>query len=94
MERDTLRVSVLNRCRALLDDWHRIADRAREEGSGIQYQRETATPPRRLLREFLDPELSNLEPVYRRFRANRSMRDVEPSVEILINSLNDWGNQP
>jgi len=93
-ERAALHASVLNRSRALLDDWHRIAERARQEGSGVQYQREAATPSRRLLRDFLDPELANLEPVYRRFRANRSMRDVEPSVEIFVKSLNDWGTKP
>jgi hypothetical protein len=38
--------------------------------------------------------LPNLAPIQRRFRANRSMRDVEASVDIGVKNLRDWGNQP
>ena len=89
-ERNELKSLVLHTCNSLLDDWLRIAKQAKEEGSAIQYQREEKSPPRRLLREFLDPELTNLHPIQRRFRANRSMRDVESPVQLFVTNLNDW----
>lgn len=92
-DKQALYANVLHRGQDLLDDWLKIAKRAQQEGSAIQYQKEANTPPRRLLHDFLDPDLANLHPVHRRFRANRSMRDVEPPVDILVQSLNDWGDQ-
>ena len=41
----------------------------------------------RLLYEFLNPELKTLPPRHRKFRANRSMRDVEPSVNLWLKTL-------
>jgi len=43
-----------------------------------------------MLDEYLHPDLWNLPAVRRKFRANRSMRDVEPSVELGVKNLNDW----
>ena len=48
----------------------------------------------RLLYEYLHPDLPNLPPVRRKFRANRSMRDVESSVELTVKNLNDWTPRP
>lgn len=90
-ERGDLHATVLHRCNSLLDDWLRIAQQAQQDGSAIQYQREANATPRRLLYEFLDPELEDRPPIHRRFRANRSMRDVEANVEITVKNLNDWG---
>lgn len=89
-ERQALHASVKHLCNDLLDDWLKIAKQAQQEGSGIQYQKESTAPPRRLLYDFLHPDLPNLHPIQRRFRANRSMRDVEPAVEVFVKSLNDW----
>jgi hypothetical protein len=89
-ERQALHDSVKHLCNDLLDDWLKIAKKAQEEGSSIQYQKETTAPPRRLLYDFLHPDLPNLHPIQQRFRANRSMRDVEPSVEVFVKNLNDW----
>jgi hypothetical protein len=51
---------------------------------GLNYQKfEDTVSQFALIRDFMDPELSTLPPVHRRFRANRSMRDVEPPVDIL-----------
>ena len=52
----------------------------------MQYQAEVggANP---LLHGFLDPELKRLPPRYKKFRANRSMRDVEPSVNLWLKTL-------
>jgi hypothetical protein len=77
----------------LLDDWYSIASTYQQTNVKLQYQRE-AGGARQLLYDPLDPALPNLRPEQRRFRANRSMRDVEPSVDITIKNLNDWGNRP
>jgi hypothetical protein len=88
-----LRDHVLHRCTSLLDDWVNIAQEFRQTNVALQYQVEAATA-QRLLYEFLHPELAGLPPVRRRFRANRSMRDVEPSVDLFVRNLNEWGNRP
>ena len=90
VKQQRLRDHVKQTCNQLLDAWMRIALKAQQEGSSIQYQREDNTPPRRLLYEFLHPDLPNLHELQKKFRANRSMRDVEPAVEVFVRNLNDW----
>lgn len=89
-ERKELAAKVLHRCNELLDDWLRIAQKAQDEGAELQYQHEVTGIQRRLLYDFLAPELPDLTPTQRRFRANRSMRDVEASVDISVQNLKDW----
>ena len=36
-----------------------------------------------------DPELRAMNARHKKFRANRSMRDVEPSVNLLLRTLDD-----
>ncbi len=55
-------------------------------GGALQYQREIGAA-HALLYEFLNPELKRLPPRYKKFRANRSMRDVEPSVNLWVQTL-------
>jgi hypothetical protein len=43
-----------------------------------------------LLYTFLDSELANVAPVRKRFRANRSMREVESVVELEVKPINEW----
>lgn len=83
-EADALAAALRNRCNELLDDWLNIAEEARQENSSIQYAREVVSPSRRLLHDVLEPGLGPRE---RRFRAGRSMRDVEPPVSIGIETL-------
>jgi len=91
-QRQALYSNLLHRSARLLDDWLRIANDAAEVGAAIQYQKEASTPNRRLLYGFLDPELASLDPIRHKFRANRSMRDIEPGVDVNIKDLNDWGD--
>ena len=84
---------VLHCCGRLLDDWRNIADEFQQTNTKLQYQQEVGDA-QRLLYPFLHPDLPNLPPVRRKFRANRSMRDVEPSVDITIKNLNDWQPKP
>ena len=52
-------------------------------GAQLQYQLETGGA-QRLLYEFLHSDLKRLPARHRKFRANRSMRDVEPDVNLWL----------
>jgi hypothetical protein len=41
------------------------------------------------LHQFLDPDLKTLPLRHRKFRANRSMRDVEPSVNLWVKTFDN-----
>ena len=77
----------------MLDDWRNIADEFQQTNTKLQYQQEVGAA-QRLLYEYLHPDLPNLPAVRRKFRASRSMRDVEPSVELGVKNLNDWTPKP
>jgi hypothetical protein len=81
---------VIARCRSLLDDWYTIADQFRQTNARLQYQLWEERGSQRLLYDILDPELSRIGQLRQRFKANRSMRDVEASVVIEPMDLNDW----
>ena len=81
--------NVLHLCTSLLDDWVNIARQLKQTSTRLEYQREAGVGAR-LLFGFLDPELADVESVRRRFRANRSMRDVEPTVTLFVKKLDEW----
>jgi hypothetical protein len=81
-------------CRSLLDDWLNIADQYRQTNTRLRYQKYEGAEGKPLLHDFLDPEIGTLHESFRRFRANRSMRDVETSVDVQIENLNDWDDRP
>jgi hypothetical protein len=83
---DALATMVRKAADDLLDEWSNIADELAKVGGRLQYQQE-AGAAKRLLHEFLHPELPKLPRRYWKFRANRSMRDVEPSVNLFVQSL-------
>jgi hypothetical protein len=85
-EADTLRAAVRDRSLDLLDEWSKIAMELSRDGVALQYQVETGAA-QRLLYEFLNPELKTLPPRHKKFRANRSMRDVEPGVNLWLKTL-------
>ena len=70
---------VGNRVQSLIDDWARLAHEAGEDGVAFGYARGwgsgISTP---LLREMIDPDRDVLNDTQLRFRAPRSLRDVEP----------------
>jgi hypothetical protein len=66
----------------LLDSWQKVVDDYSAEGVQVQYQRYELDKPKPLLREMLDTEFES--PHHRKFRVNRSLRDVEPSVNLLL----------
>ena len=85
-EREALAARVRARGADLLDSWAKIATYKHSKGAGLQYAAEVSSAPP-LLRDPLDPELKTLTVEERKFKAQRSLRDVEPSVNIFIKSL-------
>jgi hypothetical protein len=78
-EVEQLRQKIRGRVRDLLDAWERIAG---EKGM-LQYQQEVGKAPP-LLFDFLDPELEKQPLEARKFKAQRSLRDVEPTVNLWV----------
>jgi len=78
---DGFAAHVGNRVQSLVDDWARLAHEAGQGGVAFGYARDrdsgTSTP---LLREMIDPDRDVLNDTQLRFRAPRSLRDVEPGV--------------
>ena len=69
----------------LLDSWGKIFDDYHAAGVGMQYQKFELKQPRPLLREMLDKDFESER--HRKFRASRSLRDVEPEVDLFLKDL-------
>ena len=78
-EQEELRQRVRGRVQDLLDTWESIAGRKGE----LQYQREVGVAPP-LLFNPLDPDLERQPQEARKFVAHRSLRDVEPTVNLWL----------
>ena len=87
-EAEALRAKVRSRAIDLLDEWSKIAHDLNNQGIALQYQIE-AGAAQRLLYEFLNPDLKQLPQRHQKFRANRSMRDVEPSVNLWVKTFDN-----
>jgi len=84
-ERDERLRGVQNRVVDLLDSWRKVFEDYRSAGVEMQYQKYELDRPRPLLREILDQNFQSEH--HRKFRANRSLRDVEPEVNLFLNDL-------
>ena len=84
-EREERLRSIQNRVGDLLDSWRAILDDYRADGVPMQYQRYEVATRRPLLREMLDTDFESAH--HRKFRANRSLRDVEPQVNLFLQDL-------
>ncbi len=84
-EREERLRSVQNRVVDLLDSWRKIFEDYRAAGVALQYQKYELTKPKPLLREMLDRDFESEH--HRKFRANRSLRDVEPEVNLFLKDL-------
>jgi hypothetical protein len=87
-EAEELRSNVRARALDLLKEWGGIADEYGRVGVSLQYQRELGEA-QRLLYEFLNPDLKRLPLRHRKFRANRSLRDVEPSINLWLKTMDN-----
>jgi hypothetical protein len=79
-----LREKLLSRTADVLDSWSRIAKEQNDAGAGLKYNEYEGAGGPHLLFDPLDPELARLPAVRRKFRAQRSLRDVEPSTGIWV----------
>jgi superfamily II DNA/RNA helicase len=84
-EREERLRSVQNRVADLLDSWRKVFDDYRRVNVNLQYQKYEADGGKPLLREMLDTEFETEH--HRKFRANRSLRDVEPQVNLFLKTL-------
>jgi hypothetical protein len=79
---------VSGRVKDLLDTWNRLANSFDMNGTRLQYQQEVGAA-QRLLYEPLHKDLAGLSVDQQKFRANRSMRDVEASVNLWVKTLDN-----
>jgi superfamily II DNA/RNA helicase len=81
----TLRARVTD----LLDSWCKVAEFQQNNSARLRYQPYEGAAGPALLRLPLDPLGSDLQPVQdaRKFKASRSLRDVEPSVNLWLKRL-------
>lgn len=86
-ESERIRQDLRRRIEDIMDKWKRIALELQGQNSQLQYNSSEVGNATPLLHEFLDSELDNLSKEYKTFRANRSMRDVEATVELSICNL-------
>ncbi len=83
-EREERLRSVQNRVVDLLDSWRKIFVDYRAAGAPLQYQRNELEQPQALLRDMLD---KSLDLDHRKFRVQRSLRDVESVVNLFLKDL-------
>lgn len=81
-EREERLSSVESRVADLLDSWRKVYEDYAAEGISLQYQKYELDLPKPLLREMLDTQFDSEH--HRKFRVNRSLRDVEPSVNLFL----------
>ena len=90
-ELEALRKRVKSIVDDLLDTWAVLAKEKKDNGVNVAYQKHERNGPANafaLLRDPLDPDLEQTQEG-RKFRAQRSMRDVEPSVGLLLRRLDN-----
>ena len=78
--------SVQNRVVDLLDTWQKIVDGFKAVGAAVQYQKWELKQPKPLLMEMLDDKPHSEH--HEKFRTNRSLRDVEPDVNLFLLDIN------
>ena len=90
-EREIANRNVSNRIADLLDAWQSIVAgyQAANDGVAVAYQKfEAPKSDRPLLQDVLATDLTSNQ---RKFRAPRSMRDVEPEVHVYVRGGSDDG---
>jgi ATP-dependent helicase YprA (DUF1998 family) len=88
-EAEALRQVVRDRAKDLFDVWSQIAHDYQNLGTVLQYNASEMGAAKPLLHDFLDPELKMMHSRHMQFRANRSMRDVEPSVNLWLRTMDN-----
>jgi hypothetical protein len=87
-ERAERRRSVQNRVVDLLDSWIKVIESYASGNIDLKYQKyEGPKVPKPLLHEMLEEDFDTAPEHQRKFRVNRSLRDVEPSVNLVVKEL-------
>ena len=81
-ERDAAEATAQARTADLFDAWGRVRDGYEKDRSPLRYQPREGSSGPPLLREVLDRDFQTEH--HRKFRAARSLRDVEPEVRISV----------
>jgi hypothetical protein len=87
-EREERLRSVQDRVADLLDAWQRVFEGYRDAGGALQYQPGEVPWAKPLVLDPLDDGAGSED--RRKFRAGRSLRDVEPEVHLRMLSLGAW----
>ena len=77
---ETLRQEIRNQVIDLLDTWQSIADKEKR----IQYNKQEADAVTALLLDVFDPKAHDASQDRQKFKAQRSLRDVEPTVNLWV----------
>lgn len=85
---------IVSRSKDLLDAWSRLAKRQRDVGARLVYQKYENAAGKPLLRMPLEPPDPDLGQEGRKFKAPRSLRDVEPSVNLWVRRLDGIEVEP
>ena len=80
-EREAAEAGVRARTADLLESWERIRAEYAEVGAVLRYQQNEGNAGKPLLRGMLE---TGLRPDHSKFRANRSLREVEPEVNVFV----------
>ena len=90
-ERQRARNRVRERVEDLLDDWTGVVHDQAKTGDSLHYNPYERGAGKALLQDFLDPELKLLPAGHWRnkFRANRSLRDVEATSSLWVRKLDN-----
>jgi hypothetical protein len=89
-DRERLSGRVRERALDLLSEWVKLALHLQGNNVPLKYNAlEKDAPGQPLLHEFLSPEVKNLERnhVRMKFRAGRSLRDVEANTNLFVKTL-------
>ena len=86
-EEARINANLQMRVKDLLDSWSKVATRQQEVGARLVYQRYEQAEGKALLRTPLEAADADLGQDGRKFKAPRSLRDVEPSVNLFVRSL-------
>jgi hypothetical protein len=79
--------SVQNRVVDLLDSWRKVLADYQSANVRLQYQKYEKDGPKPLLRDLLDEQFETEH--HRKFRVGRSLRDVEPEVNLFVKDLSE-----
>ena len=83
---EELHQQLVARIGKLLDEWQLLAEQADRTGVALRFETQEGGTMR-LLRDILDPAAADPRSPEHLFRANRSMRDVEPTTFLFVKPL-------